>query len=196
MDIYLIRHTRVATAAGICYGRSNVPVAATYADDEAAVRAKLAPVLAAGPVAVFSSPLTRCRCLAEALTATPTPGPVTFDDRLMEYDFGRWELQAWDALPAHELDPWMADFVRTSAPGGETFQALQTRTVDFLAELLAQPEPPATALVFSHSAVIRSLLCHCLDLDLRNAFRLDVDYGSVTKVRHRHGQFNVAYTNQ
>ena len=42
MDIYLIRHTRVATAAGICYGRSDVPVAVTYAEDEAAVRAKLA----------------------------------------------------------------------------------------------------------------------------------------------------------
>jgi len=195
MDIYLIRHTRVATAAGICYGRSDVPVAATYAEDEAAVRAKLAPVLATGPVAAFSSPLTRCRCLVEALTAT-LPGPITFDDRLMEYDFGRWELQPWDALPAHELDPWMADFVLTAAPGGETFQAMQARAVAFLTELLTQPEPPATALIFSHSAIIRSLLCHCLDLPLRNAFRLDIDYGSVTKVRYRHGQFSVAYTNQ
>ncbi|UYZ64270.1 alpha-ribazole phosphatase [Hymenobacter weizhouensis] len=191
MDIYLIRHTRVETAAGICYGRSDVPVAATYAQDEAAVRQRLAPVLAVGPVAVFSSPLARCHCLAEALA----PGPITFDDRLMEYDFGRWELQAWDQLPASELDPWMADFVHTAAPGGETFHGLQARAVGFLTELLAAPEAPATALVFSHSAVIRSLVCHCLGLPLQHAFRLDIDYGSITKVRCKHGQFSVAYTN-
>lgn len=187
MDIYLIRHTRVATAAGICYGRSDVPVAATYPQDEAAVRARLAPVLAA-PHQAWASPLTRCRILAEALV----PGSVRFDDRLMEYDFGRWELQPWDALPAPELDPWMADFVQVPAPGGETFQGLQTRAVAFLEEMLEGEEP---LLLFSHSAVIRSLLCHCLGLPLAHAFRLDVDYGSISKVRYRHGQFSVAYTN-
>ena len=191
MDLYLIRHTRVATAPDICYGCSDVPVAATYPEDEAAVRTKLAAVLATGPVAVFSSPLTRCRRLAEALA----PGPIQFDDRLKEYDFGRWELQPWRELPAAELDPWMADYVTVSSPGGETFQALQTRMVLFLTDLLVLPEPPATVLVFGHSAAIRSLLCHCLDMPLRNAFRLDIDYGSVSKVRHHAGRFSVAYTN-
>jgi alpha-ribazole phosphatase len=191
MDIYLIRHTKVATAPGICYGRSDVDVAATYAEDEAAVRARLAPVLAAGPVVAYASPLSRCRQLAEALV----PEGLTMDDRLMEYDFGQWELQPWDALPATELDPWMADFVRVAAPGGETFQALQDRATEFLLGALAAAEPTATVVIVSHSAVIRSLLCHCLGLPLSNAFRLDIDYGSITKVRYRHGQFNVAYTN-
>ena len=187
MDVYLIRHTRVATAAGICYGRSNVPVAGTYPEDEAAVRARLAPVLAA-PHRAWASPLSRCRQLAEALA----PGPVQLDDRLMEYDFGRWELQPWDALPAPELNPWMADFVQVPAPGGETFHGLQTRAVAFLEEALVGEEP---LLLFSHSAVIRSLLCHCLGLPLSQAFRLDIDYGSISKVRYRHGHFSVAYTN-
>lgn len=191
MEIYLVRHTQVATAAGICYGRSDVAVAATYPDDEASVRARLAPMLAAGPVVAYASPLRRCRQLAEALV----PEGLTLDDRLMEYDFGQWELQPWNALPATELDPWMADFVQVPAPGGETFHALQSRATEFLAEALAAAEPAATIVIVSHSAVIRSLLCHCLDLPLRNAFRLDVDYGSITKVRFSNGQFNVAYTN-
>ncbi|MBO0358979.1 alpha-ribazole phosphatase family protein [Hymenobacter sp. BT186] len=191
MNIYLVRHTQVATAAGICYGRSDVPVAATYPADEAAVRARLAPVLAAGPVMAYASPLSRCRQLAEALV----PEQLVFDDRLMEYDFGRWELQPWDALPATELDPWMADFVQVPAPGGETFQALQDRATEFLTEALAAADPNATIVIVSHSALIRSLLCYCLDLPLSRAFRLDIDYGSISKVRHRHGQFNVAYTN-
>lgn len=191
MEIYLIRHTKVATAAGICYGRSDVPVAATYPADEAGVRARLAPVLAAGPVIAYASPLSRCRQLAEALV----PEQLVLDDRLMEYDFGRWELQPWNALPVTELDPWMADFVQVPAPGGETFQALQDRATEFLTEALAAAGPNATIVIVSHSAVIRSLLCHCLGLPLSRAFRLDIDYGSISKVRYRHGQFNVAYTN-
>lgn len=191
MELYLIRHTRVATAAGICYGGSDVPVAATYPEDEAAVATRLAPILAAGPVFAYSSPLTRCRCLAEALV----PGPIHFDDRLREYDFGRWELQPWNTLPAAELDPWMADYVLVPAPGGESFLDLQVRTTAFLDEVLAQPDAPQVALVFCHSAVIRSMLCHCLGLPLANAFRLDIDYGSISKVRYNQGRFNVAYTN-
>ncbi|MBC8085031.1 MAG: alpha-ribazole phosphatase [Hymenobacter sp.] len=190
MDLYLIRHTRVATPAGICYGRADVPVAATYPEDEAAVRARLTDVLAANP-AIYSSPLTRCRRLAEALA----PGPIRFDDRLREYDFGHWELQPWDKLPAAELDPWMADYVAVPAPGGESFQDLHTRATTFLTELLTQPDTPEVAVLFSHSALIRALLCHCLGLPLANAFRLDIDYGSISKVRHRHGRFNVVYTN-
>ena len=194
MDLYLIRHTRVETAAGICYGRSDVPVASTYAHDLLAVQTRLAPVLEAGPVAVYSSPLRRCRLLAEALTA-PQERAVSFDDRLMEYNFGRWELQPWDQLPPAELDPWMADFVHTAAPEGETFHGLQTRAVEFLTELLAAPPAVGAVLLVSHSAVIRSLLCHCLGLPLQHAFRLDIDYGSISKVRYRHCQFNVAFTN-
>lgn len=191
MDIYLVRHTPVATASGICYGRSNVPVAATYPEDEAAVRLRLAPVLAAGPMLAYASPLSRCRQLAEALL----PGQLVLDDRLMEYDFGRWELQPWNTLPATELDLWRADFVQVPAPGGETFQALQDRATEFLAEALAAADPNATLVIVSHSAVIRSLLCYCLGLPLSRAFRLDIDYGSISKVRYHHGQFNVAYTN-
>ena len=155
------------------------------------MRTRLAPVLAAGPVVAYASPLSRCRQLAEALV----PEQLVFDDRLMEYDFGRWELQPWNTLPATELDPWMADFVQIPAPGGETFQALQDRATEFLTEALATADPNATIVIVSHSAVIRSLICHCLGLPLAHAFRLDIDYGSITKVRYRHGQFNVAYTN-
>ncbi|QJX48462.1 alpha-ribazole phosphatase family protein [Hymenobacter taeanensis] len=191
MDIYLVRHTKVATAPGICYGRSDVDVAATYAEDEAAVRARLEPMVLAGSLVAYASPLRRCRQLAEALV----PTGLMLDDRLMEYDFGQWELQPWDALPAHEVNPWMADFVHVPAPGGETFQALHHRATAFLTEALATAEPDATIVIVSHSAVIRSLLCHCLGLPLAHAFRLDIDYGSITKVRNRQGQFNVAYTN-
>ncbi|SNR31495.1 MULTISPECIES: alpha-ribazole phosphatase family protein [Hymenobacter] len=191
MDIYLIRHTPVATAPGICYGRSDVAVAATYPEDAASVRARLASVLDAGPVAVHASPLRRCQQLAEALA----PQSVRLDSRLMEYNFGRWELLPWAAVPAPEREQWKADFVNLPAPDGETFQGLQDRATEFLTDVLASAAPQVPLLIVSHSAVIRSLICYCLGLPLSQAFRFDVDYGSITKVRYQQGQLQVAYIN-
>lgn len=191
MDIYLIRHTSVATPTGICYGRSDVALSETYAAEKVVVASKLAEPLAAGTVLTYASPLRRCRQLAEDLAS----GPVHFDERLREYDFGRWELQLWADLPPTELDPWMADFVTMPAPDGETFGGLQARTVEFLEELVTAA-PAGPVLVFAHSAVIRSLLCHCLGLPLTNAFRLGLGYGAVSKIQFRHGQFSVEYINR
>ena len=41
MIVTLIRHTSVAVAPGICYGQSDVDVAASFADEAAAVRQRL-----------------------------------------------------------------------------------------------------------------------------------------------------------
>lgn len=191
MDIYLIRHTSVATPAGICYGRTDVALSDTYEAEKTAVGLKLAEPLATEAALTYASPLLRCRQLAEALA----PGSVQFDNRLREYDFGRWEMQPWADLPPTELNPWMADFVALPAPDGETFTALQARAVGFLDEIIAAA-PAGPVLVFAHSAVIRSLLCHCLGLPLANAFRLGLAYGSVSKIQYQHGQFSVEYVNR
>ena len=78
MQLYLIRHPRPDVAPGLCYGRSDL----TLAEDAAVVAAALRSLLP-GNVPVFSSPLTRCRLLAEALHPAPQ-----FDSRLLELDFG------------------------------------------------------------------------------------------------------------
>lgn len=193
MDIYLIRHTSVATAAGICYGQSDVGLSPRYEQEKARLCRVLADGLGAGTVRAYASPLSRCRLLAEDVVDVP----VCLDERLKEYHFGDWELQAWAELPASELAAWKADFVTLPAPGGESFQAVQQRAVAFLTEVLtAEADPTADVLVFAHAALIRTLLCHCLELPLANAFRLNVDYGSVTKLRYEHGQFVLDYVNR
>src|SRR5690606_40479848 len=64
----LIRHTRV-TASGLCYGRLDVPLAASFAEEARAVRKALAHQFPEGLPAIWSSPSLRCRSLAEALDA-------------------------------------------------------------------------------------------------------------------------------
>jgi alpha-ribazole phosphatase len=190
MIIYLIRHTAVQ-APGICYGHHDVPLADTFATEAAQLLAKLPPAPAGGYRA-FSSPAARCRALADAVTSE-----YTLDERLREMHFGAWENRPWADLPRAETEPWMADYVALAPPAGETFGALQRRAAAFLAELAAAADgaPGPLVLVFTHGGTIRALLCHCLDMPLRNAFQLRIDYASVTKIEQQHGKWNMLAMN-
>ena len=61
MNVILIRHTRIAVPAGLCYGHTDVPLAESFLMDAAAVLAHLP----WQPELVLTSPATRCRKLAE-----------------------------------------------------------------------------------------------------------------------------------
>jgi len=119
--LYLVRHPRPDVAPGICYGRSDLGLA----EDVAACAARLAPLLPAG-APVFSSPLRRCRLLAEALHPAPR-----LDPRLQELDFGAWEMLGWDAIGRDALDAWAADPLHFKGHGGESAAELQARVAEF-----------------------------------------------------------------
>jgi len=184
MEIYLIRHTAVQ-APGICYGYCDVPLADTFAAEVAQLRPKLPPL----SYRVFSSPAQRCLALAEAVATD-----ITTDERLREMNFGAWENRLWTELPRTETDPWMADYVTLAPPDGETFGAVQQRAAAFLAELTATAVAEPT-LVFTHGGTIRALVCYCLEMPLRNAFQLQIDYASVTRIRFEHGRWQLVALN-
>ena len=104
MEIYILRHTKVDVAAGICYGQTDVPLAVSFETELDAVRRKL-PRL--NGFTSYSSPLSRCRKLAERLYSNP----VRLDQRLMEMHFGVWEQQCWNNIGDEQFKAWMADFV-------------------------------------------------------------------------------------
>lgn len=190
MLIHLIRHTAVA-APGICYGYCDVPLADTFAAEAAVLKTKLLPVPAAG-FRVFSSPAARCMALAAEFATD-----ITTDERLREMNFGTWENRLWTELPLTETEPWMADYVTLAPPQGETFGAVQERATAFLTELTTiAPEAEAPLLVFSHGGTIRALVSSCLELPLHNAFRLRIDYASITTLEYQHGRWNVLGLNR
>jgi alpha-ribazole phosphatase len=185
MEIYLIRHTAVQ-APGICYGHYDVPLADTFAAEAAQLRTKLPPL----PYRVFSSPAQRCVALA-----TTVATELTLDERLREMHFGAWENRLWNDLPLDETAPWMADYVTLAPPNGETFGAVQQRAAAFLTELTTTAVEEPT-LVFTHGGTIRALVCHCLEIPLRNAFQLQIEYASVTKLRLQHARWQLVSLNQ
>ena len=187
MELYLIRHTAVQ-APGICYGHHDVPLADTFAAEVAQLRPRLPPPPAGG-YRIFSSPARRCLQLAAEFE-----GPIQADERLREMHFGTWENRPWNDLPPAETEPWMADYVTLAPPGGETFGAVQERAAAFLAEQTEPADQPPT-LVFTHGGTIRALLCHCLEIPLRNAFQLRIDFASVSQLHYQHGRWNLLTLN-
>lgn len=166
MRLYLIRHPKPTVEPGICYGQLDI-LAKIEMADFARLRAELPPGLP-----VWSSPLLRCRHLAEQLH----PQPV-IDARLAELNFGDWEGLPWDDIPRYELDAWAADVVGYVPPGGESPRALQRRALDFVMSLTV-PE----AVIVTHAGVIRCLLAHWLDLDEGEWLTVSADFLSVTTV--------------
>lgn len=60
MDVVLIRHPAVGIEPGICYGRSDVPLATPADAGATAVRTHLSAIGAPLPEQVWTSPLMRC----------------------------------------------------------------------------------------------------------------------------------------
>ena len=170
MDVWLIRHTEVAVEPGTCYGRSELDLKPTFVDEIEALRA----FLPANFDRIFSSPLGRCTRLAESF------GEFDTDNRLIEYDFGDWEMQLWDDIDQTHLDTWMQDFVNQRPPNGETVVEMQARIDDFLDHLRGQAHEQV--LVATHSGVIRCVWASLLQIPLAQIFKIHVGYGTALRL--------------
>ena len=170
MDVWLIRHTAVAVEPGTCYGRSELELAPTFAGEVESLKAQLPESFDR----IFSSPLQRCARLAE------TFGEFDTDARLLEYDFGDWEMRAWDDIEQTMLDNWMQDFVNQRPPNGETVLEMRARVDDFLDHLRRQAH--AQVLVATHSGVIRCVWASLLQVPLAQIFKIHVGYGTALRL--------------
>lgn len=147
MRLHLVRHLAPLVDTGVCYGRTDL------ATDPAAQLQALASLRAALPndAPIYSSPLRRCRVLAEALGGAA----VIVDARLVELDFGRWEMQPWDAIPRAEIDAWADDVAGYRPGGGESVLDMAMRISEFYAGVVQADV--AEAIVICHAGSIRLL---------------------------------------
>lgn len=178
MRMTLIRHTSLQVRQGICYGQTDVDVAASFADEALQTKIKLNKELQDLQIdAVFTSPLQRCVKLAHALSLAE----IKQDDRLKELHFGEWEMQAWDDIPREIFDTWAQNYAELAPPNGETFSQLQQRGIAFLNELMSEYTSKHVVVV-THGGMIRAMLAHVLNMQLKGLFRFNVDYGSLTQL--------------
>lgn len=176
MEIYLVRHTETACEKGICYGQSDVDLAEPFDS----VFENIVSQLPSESI-VFSSPLKRCVLLAKYLQNNIKTISYKEDKRLMEMNFGDWEMKNWNDILPEQLNPWMEDFVNVPASNGESFVELHQRVEDFLADLTSK-KINKPIIVVCHAGIIRSFLCHQSALPLKDAFQNKVDFGEVIKI--------------
>lgn len=171
MALILLRHTRPEGADGLCYGRSDLPLAPCF-PTEAARLARELPAFAR----VVSSPLSRCRRLAEVV-AQARGVPLALDERLIEMDFGTWEGQRWDAIARAELDAWAADLEGARPHGGENVATLARRAREGLraAQAALHGGAPGPALVVTHAGVIKAALAA---RDGHKGWRAEIGFGA------------------
>jgi alpha-ribazole phosphatase len=172
MILTAIRHTSVDVPSGICYGITDVPLAATFQTEASQIQAELGNRQFNQ---IYSSPLTRCTQLASSLF----PEKIIFpDDRLEELDFGDWEMQEWNTIfNSPEGKVWFEDYSRASCPNGESFAYLVTRVKSFLDELKAYENEPIA--IITHAGVIRALMCLLQQKTAEEAFNTSLKYGQI-----------------
>lgn len=155
MRLYLVRHAQPVVAKGVCYGRTDLAVSP---EEHRNALSSLIPALPK-LVPIYSSPLRRCSELAMQLATALEAGEVLHDARLVEMDFGAWEMQAWSSIPRAEVDAWVADMCMFRPGGGESVLGMAERVRAFLDALLQQKHD--SAIVVCHAGTIR-LMDACL----------------------------------
>ncbi|MGS0896599.1 alpha-ribazole phosphatase [Burkholderia stagnalis] len=179
MDVVLIRHPAVAVEPGVCYGRSDVPLAAPADEGAQAVLARLSELGVPSPVHVWSSPLTRCASVAERL-ARAFDVPLRCEAGWQEMDFGAWEMQRWEAIGRAALDAWAADLMHARAHGGESVARFAARVAQ-RADAVARADAPQWAV--THAGVIRAFAAQVLRVPLDTLLSRPVPTGGVVWLR-------------
>ncbi len=187
MEVYLLRHTSVAVEEKVCYGISEVPLCETFPREVMAVRGKLPPNLEDFHFA--SSPLQRCRLLAEELSKN-----VIIDERLIEFNFGNWEQKSWKEISRDEFAAWTANIAENEIPGGDRLDQFQGRTVSFWNDLIDAGHE--RAVVVTHTGTIHALLAWLLHIPLKHMFTLNIDFGGVSLIGRERGRYVVQYINR
>lgn len=151
MKLRLLRHAPVQAEAGLCYGATNLAASPAHTRQ---IAARIAPALPSG-IVLHSSPLARCRVLAQAVVALRPELRVQADPRIAEMDFGAWEGRPWEAIEPAALEAWSADFADARAGGdGESVRLFMQRVG---AAWDAWRASGRDALWVTHAGVIRAV---------------------------------------
>lgn len=178
MQIYLVRHTKPAIEKDVCYGQTDVPIdAGVFAPSAKNILSQLPEKVDA----IYSSPLIRCSYLANYIREDKyTNKAIEYSDLLKEVNFGDWENKKWNDINQADLQVWMNDFVNEKPLGGESFIKLHLRTNYFIEYLLSQSY--VSVVIVTHAGVISSINSHINQTLLLDAFSINCDYGSVSRL--------------
>lgn len=173
MKVFFVRHTSVNSDPKMCYGWTNVDVSENFLTEANRIKE----ILSDQKFVCYSSDLKRCVKLAEFLS-----DEVKFDSGLREINFGDWEGKNWDDIEKTLPDTKPDDFVNHKTPGGESFKDQSLRVLESWQNIISSQNNDDTVVIVAHGGTIRIILCDLLGIPLENAFKIKIDYASLTSV--------------
>lgn len=174
MEIIFIRHTSVDVPPGTCYGQTDVPLKTTFEQEAAATSKRLNEY--ASFDRAYTSPLSRCTRLADYCGYADAER----DSRLLELDFGDWEMRSFNEIKEPRLQTWFADYLNVPATNGESFAMQYRRVADFLDELKTRPYQRVA--VFAHGGVLICAQIYAGLLKAEEAFNALTPYGGIISI--------------
>jgi broad specificity phosphatase PhoE len=179
MVLILVRHGEsVANAQGLLLGRTDAELTEKGRVQASSVRSLLCDPV----VEVRTSPLARARHTADLLGIGV---PVSVDDRWIEVDYGEFECQPLDGIPASVWQQWRLD-PDFRPEGGESLAEVDQRVTGACEELFAQDGAGARrsdgdVLVVSHVTPIKAAVAWALGT-AELYWRLHLRTASVTRI--------------
>ncbi len=163
--LLLIRHARSTwNTEGRLQGTADPPLDAVGLEQAN----RLADRLKGQPIAaIYSSPLQRARSTAEIIGPKFPGVPLTFDDRLMEYNIGVLTGLTWDEIAIKHPDfaaRWSEDAWGAPIPESEGQIAFRARVMAVMHEIVLRHVDQVVAVV-SHGGTFGAYLSACLGLD-------------------------------
>lgn len=174
MRLVFIRHTSVAVERGVCYGQSDVPVAGTFETEAETIKKRLETYRFDR---IYSSPLSRCMKLA---AYCGYHNPET-DSRLLEMNFGEWEMKRFDEISDPRLRLWYDDYLNVRATGGESAMEQRARLESFISDLCSICDSDETIAIFCHGGIMIHAMAIIGRIDYAEAFRHLPDYGAISE---------------
>lgn len=171
MTLHVVRHGRTeANASGLLLGRANPEL------DEIG-RRQAEQIAAALPsvARVVSSPLLRTSQTADAID----PDHET-DERLLELDYGAFDLTPVKDVPAEVWAAWRSD-ADFAPPGGESHRALARRISSVMSDL-ASDALDGDVIVVTHVSPIKATLAWALGVGIEVSWRSFVAQASITRI--------------
>lgn len=188
LKIILVRHTQPDIKKGVCYGKTDLELATNYREGFQKVLGKLkVPNQSFEEFEIFSSPLKRCAMLANYLSSEMNTGDVKKDDRLVEVDFGDWELMPWLDIEKKKkyFDNWCRDYVNQKPPDGESLLEVNRRFEEFYQEIIV-----------THQTIIRLFVAKILSVSLRNSLNIQTNFSSISGISYDRQLYSVEYVNR
>lgn len=180
MTIDWIRHTSLSIDPILCYGQTDVPVSKNFEREAEQVKQKL-DALGHRYDASFTSPLSRATLLADYCGY----GDAIRDDRLMEFNFGSWEMRPWydiSDLALGNEDLWFATWHQLEIPDGETLQNMILRVEEFISS--CKEKGYSHIICFCHGGVINTAQYITGQIGYDDIFKLTPKHGEIISISH------------